>query len=192
MLTLTSAHFPCPFLTEVSDPSRDGPYRSVLHCAPSLSSRVWSACFRRVQLDYGQKTRQSRAARFLFGAVVLQVQINSFRDNYATKQQLLQETRRAYRELLYCADIGSCISGAIMNKEMLTESDSQSRPFTVCLTQQAILPGVKVDEVGTEPSSEREATEDSEQDQRQCVIRGWKLFQPEQAKKRHTRKAQMT
>ncbi|KAK9828143.1 hypothetical protein WJX74_000580 [Apatococcus lobatus] len=56
------------------------------------------------------------------------------------------ETRRAYRELFYCADLGSCISGAIMFKEMLVENDSDSRPFTACLTSQGVLPGVKVDE----------------------------------------------
>lgn len=151
-----SIHPSCGHFTQVSDPSRDGPCRSVLHCAASLSSRLWSACFRRVQLDYGQKTHQSRATRLLFGAVVLQAQIVGFGDDYENQQQLLQETRRAYRELFYCADIGFCISGAIMNKEMVTESDSQARPFTACLTERGVLPGVKVDEVGlTRPSSVR-------------------------------------
>ena len=59
-----------------------------------------------------------------------------------------QETRRAYRELFYCAQFGSSISGAILYKEMLTQTDSSSRLFTDCLTDQGILPGVKVDEVG--------------------------------------------
>ena len=62
-------------------------------------------------------------------------------------RSLLQETRRAYRELFYCADLGNHISGAILYKEMLMQKDSSGRLFTACLTDQGILPGVKVDEV---------------------------------------------
>ncbi|KAK9868157.1 hypothetical protein WJX84_002256 [Apatococcus fuscideae] len=56
------------------------------------------------------------------------------------------ETRRAYRELFYCADIGKYISGAILFKEMLVQKDSTSQPFTTCLVAQGVLPGIKADE----------------------------------------------
>lgn len=59
----------------------------------------------------------------------------------------LQETRRAYRELFYTADIGGSISGAIMFKETLQQSASDGRSFVRCLGDQGVLPGVKVDEV---------------------------------------------
>ena len=58
-----------------------------------------------------------------------------------------QETRRAYRELFYTADLGGPISGAILYKETLYQSASDGRPFVECLTSQGILPGIKVDEV---------------------------------------------
>lgn len=60
----------------------------------------------------------------------------------------MQETRRAYRELFYTADIGDSFSGAIMFKETLYQSASDGTPFVDCLSKQGVLPGVKVDEVG--------------------------------------------
>jgi hypothetical protein len=58
-----------------------------------------------------------------------------------------QETRRAYRELFYTADMGSSISGAIMFKETLYQSAADGTPFVQCLAKQGVLPGIKVDEV---------------------------------------------
>jgi hypothetical protein len=60
----------------------------------------------------------------------------------------LQETRRAYRELFYTALIGEAgISGAIMFKETLQQAAADGTPFVQCLTQQGVMPGIKVDEV---------------------------------------------
>mmetsp|Transcript_23060 Transcript_23060/g.64048 ORF Transcript_23060/g.64048 Transcript_23060/m.64048 type:complete len:368 (-) Transcript_23060:131-1234(-) len=57
-----------------------------------------------------------------------------------------EETRRAYRELFYTADLGGSISGAIMYKETLSQSASDGRTFVACLSAQGILAGIKVDE----------------------------------------------
>ncbi len=60
---------------------------------------------------------------------------------------LLQENRRAYRELFYTAPIGTSISGAILFKETLFQAAGDGTSFVDCLLNQGVLPGVKVDEV---------------------------------------------
>lgn len=75
-----------------------------------------------------------------------------------------------------------------MYKEMLQEKDSRSRPFTGCLMDQGVLPGVKVDEVGSTfvlfwPLLVRLQTELTA-----MSGRAWKSLQLGQARKRHTRK----
>ena len=59
----------------------------------------------------------------------------------------VKETRRAYRELFYTADVGSAYAGAILYKETLYQSASDGTPFVECMRQRGILPGIKVDEV---------------------------------------------
>ena len=59
----------------------------------------------------------------------------------------MQEIRKAYREQFYTAGIGCSISGAILFKETLYQHSSQDIPFVDCLTRQAVLPGIKVDQV---------------------------------------------
>lgn len=56
-----------------------------------------------------------------------------------------EETRRAYREILVCADIGSYISGIIMFEESLMQKTSEGELFTQVLTRKGVLPGIKVD-----------------------------------------------
>jgi fructose-bisphosphate aldolase class I len=59
-----------------------------------------------------------------------------------------QDTRRAYRELLYTAPIGEAgVSGAIMFKETLYQSAADGTPFVDILNRQGVLSGIKVDEV---------------------------------------------
>lgn len=67
-----------------------------------------------------------------------------------------EENRRCYRELFYTAPIGNYISGAILFPEALLQSSSEGKSFVDCLTEQGVLPGVKVDEglrslPGTDP-----------------------------------------
>jgi fructose-bisphosphate aldolase class 1 len=52
-----------------------------------------------------------------------------------------------YREQFYTAGIGCSISGAILFKDTLYQNSSQNIPFVDCLTRQAVLPGIKVDQV---------------------------------------------
>lgn len=57
-----------------------------------------------------------------------------------------EETRRAYRELLYTArGAGQYISGAIMFDETLRQSARDGAPFVKVLEAQGIVPGIKVD-----------------------------------------------
>lgn len=61
---------------------------------------------------------------------------------------LAQDTRRAYRELLYTAPIGEAgVSGAIMFKETLYQSAADGTSFVDVLSRQGVLSGIKVDEV---------------------------------------------
>lgn len=56
------------------------------------------------------------------------------------------ETRRAYRELLVStADLNEFISGAILCDETIRQQKRDGTPFAASLTQQGIVPGIKVD-----------------------------------------------
>ncbi|KAF6255847.1 fructose-bisphosphate aldolase 1, chloroplastic [Scenedesmus sp. NREL 46B-D3] len=57
-----------------------------------------------------------------------------------------EDNRRAYRELLVTTPgLGQYISGAIMFEETLFQSTSTGKKMTECLTEQSIVPGIKVD-----------------------------------------------
>lgn len=61
------------------------------------------------------------------------------------------DTRRAYRELLFCAPgIEEHISGVILHDETIRQSASDGRPFPTVLAERGILPGIKVD-TGAKP-----------------------------------------
>ena len=72
-----------------------------------------------------------------------------------------QENRRAYRELFITAEIGKNISGIILYKETLTQSDSGSTSFVDCLAERNVLPGIKVDTVT--PTARQQGSELSQQ-----------------------------
>jgi fructose-bisphosphate aldolase class I len=62
-----------------------------------------------------------------------------------------EENRRAYRELLFTAPrVGDNISGVIMYDETLRQALKSGKPFSQVLSEQGILPGIKVD-TGTKP-----------------------------------------
>jgi fructose-bisphosphate aldolase class I len=62
-----------------------------------------------------------------------------------------EETRRAYRELLFTApELGSFISGVILYDETLRQSAADGRRFVEVLTSAGIIPGIKVDQ-GAKP-----------------------------------------
>lgn len=69
-----------------------------------------------------------------------------------------EENRRAYRELFCTANVGDYISGAILYKETLSQRASDGRPFVECLSNQGVMPGIKVDE-GLVPMDGSEAGE---------------------------------
>ena len=57
-----------------------------------------------------------------------------------------EETRRAYRELLFTADgIEKWISGVILFDETIRQSASDGTPFPQLLAAKGIIPGIKVD-----------------------------------------------
>ena len=57
-----------------------------------------------------------------------------------------EETRRAYRELLFTApQLGEFISGAILFDETLRQKTSAGVPLSAVLEHQGIIPGLKVD-----------------------------------------------
>jgi fructose-bisphosphate aldolase class I len=57
-----------------------------------------------------------------------------------------EETRRAYRELLFTTpNIQQFISGIILYEETLNQKTSRNISFPECLIQQGIVPGIKVD-----------------------------------------------
>lgn len=65
-----------------------------------------------------------------------------------------EENRRAYRELLFTApEISKYISGVILFDETLRQSTKTGVPFPQLLSEQGIIPGIKVDE-GTVPLAE--------------------------------------
>jgi fructose-bisphosphate aldolase class I len=65
-----------------------------------------------------------------------------------------EETRRAYRELLFTAPgIERFISGVILYDETIRQSSSAGVPFAIMLKNQGIIPGIKVD-TGTVPMAQ--------------------------------------
>lgn len=57
-----------------------------------------------------------------------------------------EDNRRTYRELLVTTPgLGQYISGAIMFEETLFQNTSSGKKMTECLTEQGIVPGIKVD-----------------------------------------------
>jgi fructose-bisphosphate aldolase class I len=62
-----------------------------------------------------------------------------------------EETRRAYRELLFTAPgLGEHISGVILYDETIRQSASDGTPFPELLSRQGVIPGIKVD-IGAKP-----------------------------------------
>lgn len=60
--------------------------------------------------------------------------------------EVSQETRRAYREMLFTSpDCASFLSGVILFDETLRDTASDGTPFPQLLAAQGILPGIKVD-----------------------------------------------
>ncbi len=56
------------------------------------------------------------------------------------------ETRRKWRQFLYSTeDIGEYISGAIMFDETIRQKDDNGTPFPELLSEQEVIPGIKVD-----------------------------------------------
>lgn len=56
------------------------------------------------------------------------------------------ETRRAYRDMLFTTpDIGEFLSGVILFDETIRQSASDGTPFPQVLSDQGIIPGIKVD-----------------------------------------------
>jgi fructose-bisphosphate aldolase class I len=56
------------------------------------------------------------------------------------------ETRRSYREMLFSTvGVGQFISGVIMQDETIHQRSAIGTPFAEVLTQQGIIPGIKVD-----------------------------------------------
>jgi fructose-bisphosphate aldolase class I len=72
------------------------------------------------------------------------------------------DSRRTYREMFFATPhISEFISGVIMHDETIRQMSSNAMPFTHLLTQQNIIPGIKVD-TGTTPlagSPEENVTE---------------------------------
>ena len=57
-----------------------------------------------------------------------------------------EENRRAYRELLLTTPkLGDYISGAILFDETIRQSTKTGVPFTKVMTENGIIPGIKVD-----------------------------------------------
>jgi fructose-bisphosphate aldolase, class I len=57
-----------------------------------------------------------------------------------------EESRRAYREMLFTTDgIGEYLSGVILFEETLRQETSDGRPLAKVLEDQGIIPGIKVD-----------------------------------------------
>ncbi len=64
-----------------------------------------------------------------------------------------EETRRAYRELLFSAPgLGEYISGVILFDETIRQAAADGTPFPELLRRQGIVPGIKVD-TGAKPLS---------------------------------------
>ncbi|HXJ80604.1 MAG TPA: class I fructose-bisphosphate aldolase [Candidatus Methylomirabilis sp.] len=59
------------------------------------------------------------------------------------------ETRRAYRDMLFTSDAAEFISGVIMQDETIRQTSIDGTPLARVLSNQGIVPGIKVD-TGTE------------------------------------------
>jgi fructose-bisphosphate aldolase class I len=69
----------------------------------------------------------------------------------AVNLESTEETRRAYRELLFSAPgLGAYISGAILFDETIRQAAADGTPFPELLARQGIVPGIKVD-TGAKP-----------------------------------------
>ena len=69
----------------------------------------------------------------------------------AIKLESTEEHRRAYRELLFTTPgAAEWISGVIFYDETIRQKTADGRPFAQYLTQQGIIPGIKVD-LGAKP-----------------------------------------
>ena len=64
--------------------------------------------------------------------------------------QSTEKSRRTYREMLFTAGVADFISGVIMHDESIHQQSSNGTPLTQVLSQQGILPGIKVD-TGAKP-----------------------------------------
>jgi fructose-bisphosphate aldolase class I len=65
--------------------------------------------------------------------------------------QSTEQTRRAYREMLFTTPgAAECISGAILYDETIRQQSSERGPLAQVLSRQGIVPGIKVD-TGAEP-----------------------------------------
>ena len=72
-----------------------------------------------------------------------------------------EQSRRAYREMLFTAGAAEFISGAILYDETIRQKSSDGTPLAEVLSRQGIIPGIKVD-TGAEPlagSSDETVTE---------------------------------
>lgn len=61
-----------------------------------------------------------------------------------------EKTRCAYREMLFTAGVAEFISGVILQDETIRQNSSDGTPLIQLLSQQGILPGIKVD-LGAKP-----------------------------------------
>jgi fructose-bisphosphate aldolase, class I len=61
-----------------------------------------------------------------------------------------EESRRAYREMLFTAGTAEFISGVILQDETIRQQSSDGTPLTKVVSKQGVLPGIKVD-TGAKP-----------------------------------------
>ena len=59
--------------------------------------------------------------------------------------QSTEKSRRTYREMLFTAGAADFISGVILQDETIRQDNFDSTPLARVLSQQGILPGIKVD-----------------------------------------------
>jgi fructose-bisphosphate aldolase, class I len=64
--------------------------------------------------------------------------------------QSTEKSRCSYREMLFTAGVAEFISGVIMQDETIRQTSSDATPLTRVLSEQGILPGIKVD-TGAKP-----------------------------------------
>ena len=64
--------------------------------------------------------------------------------------QSTEKSRRTYRKMLFTAGAADFISGVILQDETIRQSGSDGTPLVRILSQQGILPGIKVD-TGAKP-----------------------------------------